>query len=78
AAIDPWRPAGRVSDDEALAILRAARPGMQQSALDGMQDAHRVIYGRAGRPCPRCGAPIRSRGQGDDNRLTYWCAGCQR
>jgi endonuclease-8 len=78
AAIDPWRPAGRVSDAEALAILRAARPGMRQSALDGMQDAHRVIYAMAGHPCPRCGAPIRSRGQGDDNRTTYWCAGCQR
>ncbi|MGI8728555.1 MAG: hypothetical protein ACR2LK_00900 [Solirubrobacteraceae bacterium] len=41
-------------------------------------DAHRVIYSRAGRPCPRCGEPVRSRGQGDDNRITYWCAGCQR
>ncbi len=51
---------------------------MQHSAQDGMQDAHRVIYAKAGRPCPRCGEPIRSRGQGDDNRLTYWCAGCQR
>jgi endonuclease-8 len=78
AAIDPWRPTASVSDDEALGIVRATRPGMQQSAQDGMQHAHRVIYGKAGRPCPRCGAPIRSRGQGDDNRLTYWCAGCQR
>jgi endonuclease-8 len=78
AAIDPWRPAAGVSDEEVLAILRATRPGMQQSALDGMQDAYRVIYGKAGRPCPRCGTPIRSRGQGDDNRLTYWCGGCQR
>jgi len=77
AAIDPWRPTASVSDEQALAIVRAVRPGMQQSARDGMQDAHRVIYGRVGRPCPRCGAPIRSRGQGDDNRLTYWCAGCQ-
>ena len=77
ARVDPWRPARQVTDDEALAIVRAARPKMQQSALDGMQAAHRVVYGRAGRPCPRCGAPIRSRGQGDDNRLTYWCEGCQ-
>ncbi len=77
AALDPWRPTGALSDEEALSIVRAARPGMQQSALDGMQDVHRVVYGRAGRPCPRCGAPIRSRGQGDDNRITYWCAGCQ-
>jgi endonuclease-8 len=77
AGIDPWRPAGSVSDDEALAVVRAMRPGMQQSASDGMQDLHRTIYGRPGRPCPRCGAPIRSAGQGDDNRITYWCAGCQ-
>jgi endonuclease-8 len=77
AGIDPWRPTGTVGDDEALAIVRAARPGMQQSALDGRQDVHRVIYNRAGRPCPRCGAPILSRGQGDDNRITYWCGSCQ-
>ena len=77
ARVDPWRPAGQVSDGEALAIVRATRPKMQQSALDGMQDAHRVVYGQAGRPCPRCGTAIRSRGQGDDNRLTYWCEGCQ-
>ncbi|MBW3609351.1 MAG: hypothetical protein KY463_13585 [Actinobacteria bacterium] len=77
AGIDPWRPVSQVGDDEALAIVHAARPKMQQSALDGMQDAHRVVYGRAGRPCPRCGTAIRSRGQGDDNRLTYWCTRCQ-
>ena len=74
----PWRQTSGVSDDEALAIVRAARPAMQRSARDGKQDADRVVYGRAGHPCPRCGAPIRSRGQGDDNRITYWCAGCQR
>jgi endonuclease-8 len=78
AGVDPWRPAGSVSDDEALAVVRAARPRMQQSASDGMQDLHRTIYARAGRPCPRCGAPIRSRGQGDSNRITYWCASCQK
>jgi endonuclease VIII len=78
AGIDPWRSAGAVTDDEVLAILRAARPRMQQSALDGMQDRFRVIYGRAGRPCPRCGTTLAGRGQGDDNRITYWCPGCQR
>ena len=36
-----------------------------------------AIYGHAGRPCPRCGTKIRARGQGDDNRTTYWCPGCQ-
>lgn len=77
ASIDPWRPIGRISDDEALAIVRVARPRMQRSARDGMQDLHRVVYGAAGRPCPRCGAPIRERRQGEDKRATFWCAGCQ-
>jgi endonuclease-8 len=78
AAVDPWRATGETTDDEVLAIVRNVRPRMQQSALDGRQDRHRVIYAQAGRPCPRCGEPVRSRGQGDDNRVTYWCAGCQR
>ena len=78
AGVDPWRPVQRVSDDEALAIVRACRPRMQQSARDGVQDRFKVIYGRAGRPCPRCGTPIAQRPQGLDNRLTYWCPGCQR
>jgi endonuclease-8 len=78
AGIDPWRATGDVADDEALAIVRETRPRMRQSALDGRQDAHRVIYAQAGRPCPRCGEPICSRGQGEDNRITYWCSGCQR
>ena len=38
----------------------------------------RAVHRRAGRPCPRCGVPIRSCGQGDDNRTAYWCPGCQR
>jgi endonuclease-8 len=78
AGVDPWRRTGDVSDDEALRIVREARTGMRQSALDGNQQRHRVVYGRAGRPCPRCGdARILRRGQGDDNRPTYWCPACQ-
>jgi endonuclease-8 len=77
AAVDPWRPARSVSDDEVRAILRATRPAMQQSARDGFAARAPAVYGRAGRPCPRCGARIRRRGQGDDNRTTYWCPGCQ-
>jgi endonuclease VIII len=78
AQIDPWRPAGQVSDDEALEIVRLTRPRMQQSALDGMQDKWRVVYDHAGQPCPRCGTTIKARGMGDDNRTTYWCPACQK
>ena len=78
AGIDPWRPVGTVSDDEALWVIASVRPRMLESARNGNQDRHRRVYGRAGRPCPRCGEPIRCRGQGDDNRPTFWCPGCQR
>ena len=57
AGIDPWRPAGEVSDAEALAIVRECRPRMQRSALDGNQTRFKRIYGKAGLPCPRCGPP---------------------
>ena len=36
-----------------------------------------AVYGRARRPCPRCGTPIRVARQGDLNRSTYWCPRCQ-
>jgi endonuclease VIII len=80
AGVDPWRRTGDVADEEALAIVREARSRMRISAADGMQDRFKVVYGRAGRPCPRCGgdALIQARGQGDGNRLTYWCPACQR
>ena len=55
AGIDPWRPAGEVSDAEAVAIVDAARPRMQESARGGYRTRTEQVYSRAGRPCPRCG-----------------------
>jgi endonuclease-8 len=77
AAIDPWRPVGSVSDAEALAVIAAIRPGMRESARAGHAGGRPNAYRQAGRPCPRCGSLIRARGQGDDNRTTFWCSGCQ-
>jgi endonuclease-8 len=78
AGVSPWRTTGEVSDEEALAVVAAARPRMLASATQGHQDRGPRVYGRAGRPCPRCGSRIRARGQGDDNRRTFWCPRCQR
>jgi endonuclease-8 len=76
--IDPWRPVGRLGDEEAVALVDFAREHMRRSADgDGFSSRPGAVYNRAGMPCPRCGTPIRSRGQGDDNRVTYWCPGCQ-
>jgi endonuclease VIII len=35
------------------------------------------VYGRARKPCRRCGTPIRMRRQGVHARSTYWCPSCQ-
>jgi endonuclease-8 len=78
AEVDPWRATGDVSDDEALRIVRLTRPRMQESAAQGHRSRSEAVYNRAGRPCPRCGTTIAVRGQGDDNRPTFWCPGCQR
>jgi endonuclease-8 len=76
--VDPWRALARVRDEEASALATFAREGMQVSAREGPRSRPRAVYKRAGLPCVRCGTPIRQRGQGDDNRVTFWCAGCQR
>jgi endonuclease-8 len=76
--IDPWRALGEVSDEEALALVGFAREHMTQSARDGFIARPSAVYRLAGRPCPRCGSRIRQRGQWEDNRLIFWCPGCQR
>lgn len=75
--VDPWRALADVGDEQALALVRFAREGMRRAAAQGMSARPRAVYRRAARPCPRCGAAIVSRGQGEDNRTTYWCPGCQ-
>jgi endonuclease VIII len=35
------------------------------------------VYSRNGKPCLDCGTPIERFMQGDMNRSTYWCPGCQ-
>lgn len=75
ARVSPWRPLGDVSDEELRAVLEEAA-GKMRASLDGAR-ALRQAYGRAGRACRRCGAPIRSWLQGDDARLAFWCPQCQ-
>jgi endonuclease-8 len=77
AGLDPWRPVGATTDAEALAAVRAVRPLMLRSGQGGGHVRDNQVFDRAGRPCRRCGTLIRARGQGDDNRTTYWCPACQ-
>ena len=83
--LDPWAPVGALSDDDLRAALRTARRLLQANVhggtrvTTGMRGRGRElwVYGRAGRPCRRCGARIRTRRQGELARSTYWCPRCQ-
>jgi len=84
--IDPWRPAGAVDDLDALVELgrrlldaNKERPGHVTTG-DTRPGRENWVYGRAGRPCRRCGAPIRRGEQGPpgQERLRFWCPNCQR
>jgi endonuclease-8 len=52
-------------------------PGAGDPALRRGRRGNLWVYGRAGRPCRRCGTVIRARRHGDLPRTTYWCPGCQ-
>lgn len=78
AGLDPWRLTGEVSNEETLAAIGHARAGMAEAVRLGRQARPRAVYRRAGMPCPRCGSAIRSHGQGEESRTTYWCPRCQR
>jgi endonuclease-8 len=75
--VSPWRACADVRDEEALALVAFAREHMGEALEGGHGARPREVYRRAGRPCRRCGTTIRQRGQGENNRLTFWCPGCQ-
>jgi len=84
--IDPWRPVGEVKDLDALVELghrlldaNKTRPG-HTSTGDLRPGRESWVYGRAGRPCRRCGTVIRRGEQGPpgQERLRFWCPNCQK
>ncbi|MDQ3689026.1 MAG: hypothetical protein M3406_03140 [Chloroflexota bacterium] len=83
--LDPWAPVARFEDAELVNVLRTARRLLQANTRGGARITTGIpvrgealwVYGRAGRPCRRCGAPILVRRQGQLARQTYWCPQCQ-
>lgn len=78
---DPWRSAAELADAQLAEMFATARRDMRANLgtaplrlFDGTAAA---VHGRRGRPCPRCGTPIRARRQGEHARVTYWCPRCQ-
>ena len=80
--VNPWTKATDLRDEALAAIFETAREAMLANLKGGFQRTFPgygkgAVHGRGGRPCPRCGTPIKVRAQGEHARLTYWCPACQ-
>jgi len=84
--VSPWRPVGDVADLHILVglgqqLLEAnkERPGIVTTGV-ARRGEETWVYGRAGRPCRRCGTTIGRAEQGDPGkeRVRAWCPHCQR
>lgn len=85
--VNPFAPAANLTDEQLGGLLRIARKLMLANirkrtqgrnttfSLDPSQSKY--VYGRAGKPCRKCGTPIERKRQGRDARLTFWCPRCQ-
>ena len=85
--VNPFAPAATLGDEQIGEILRIARKVMIANvqkrtqgrvttfSLDPSQ--RKYVYGRAGKPCRKCGTAVSVAKQGRDARLTYWCPRCQ-
>src|SRR4051812_40214078 len=94
AGIDPFSDASTLSDDQLERVVAIAREQLRANVLSssralspafGRRTTRRLnpneklwVYGRGGKPCRACGAPIQSRATGLDARLTFWCPRCQQ
>ncbi|MFF9907486.1 Fpg/Nei family DNA glycosylase [Streptomyces olivaceus] len=83
--VTPWLPVGELPADRATQL-----PALAQKLLEanrerpvrrttGLRGQDLFVYGRAPRPCLRCGTPVRVADQGDGSRErpTFWCPTCQ-
>ncbi|MFG3348487.1 Fpg/Nei family DNA glycosylase [Streptomyces sp. NPDC048018] len=84
AAVTPWLPVGELAEGVPERLVATAhrlleankeRPD-RRTTTTGRTGGRLYVYGREGRPCPRCGAAIRKAELGD--RVTYWCPACQK
>lgn len=82
--VHPWTPVGEVGDlrrlvDTGRRLMLANRDRPEQSTTGALRGESHHVYGRAGRPCRRCGTPVRSAHQGEPGqaRVTAWCPTCQ-
>jgi endonuclease-8 len=76
AGVEPRCPIGRLSPD-ALAAMVCTAARLMRASVVGTR-AQTWVYGRAGRPCRRCGTSVRAARVGAQARTAYWCPRCQQ
>ncbi|MFJ2733552.1 Fpg/Nei family DNA glycosylase [Streptomyces sp. NPDC087317] len=83
--VTPWLPVGAVPADRAAKLPALAKNLLEANRdrvvrrTTGLRGHDLFVYGRAPRPCLRCGTSVRVADQGDGSqeRPTYWCPSCQ-
>jgi endonuclease-8 len=83
--VTPWLPVGSLPAERAAKLPALARSLLEANRdrlvrrTTGLRDHDLFVYGRAPRPCLRCGTSVRVADQGDGSqeRPTYWCPACQ-
>jgi endonuclease-8 len=83
--VTPWLPVGDLPDTHAVKVPALAKKLLEANRdrpvrrTTGLRGQDLFVYGRASRPCLRCGTPVRVANQGDGSRErpTYWCPACQ-
>lgn len=78
--IHPATPVAEVDVDQVLDVTRRIMWANRNSPVrvtTGVKRAgeNSYVFGRNGRPCRRCGSPIRKAGLGE--RIIWWCPRCQ-
>jgi endonuclease-8 len=71
AGVSPWARLRDLDDDALRSVLAETAAAMQG------RRRRRLVYDRAGLPCPRCATRIAAWRQGDDARTAFWCPSCQ-
>jgi endonuclease-8 len=74
--LDPWMRPAELDDERLRQLYLTARDLMRRNLVMPIARRH-AVHARGGRPCPRCGTPIRVRAQGHQARLSYFCPRCQ-
>jgi formamidopyrimidine-DNA glycosylase len=82
--VSPWRPVGAVPGlaelvelARKLLVANAGRAGQVTTGV-WRRGEETWVYGRAGRPCHRCGTTVKSAdAHTAGERVTFWCPHCQ-